>query len=305
MKNLLLSLCFAAPFFATTSCGFYATMQTKTYVPDTIAAESGKKTRNGHNITKNGVSVTVEPFDVNEYFTSSYFHKTVRAEGLKFPLVINLFEGMSIFKITIQNETKSDLHYSFKEKPSIYDIDIRYNNTFPIPWETIDLLMPTNVITLPCYWQALGLLEKKFRVGEMKNLRGPLQSEILRTISDAKYDATTPLLNKLGGMGTRYGVNNTITGYLIFPKVEEEDAKLDFIIENNHYSFDIKNTLRFYKSIYNPTLNKYMPYVEITEDEYNAISSQEEKRLRRNNQYTYIWGGGIVGVLLVGAILGL
>ena len=195
MKKLLF-LSFAALLFAAScSRSFYGAMLTKAYVPDTIFGSGGNGS-DGCSITKNGIAVKVEPFDINEYFKSPHYAKTVEVIGRKFPLVINLYKGMSVFRVAIQAPLISAYYdfddRRFDDRKRVNEMAIRYDNRIPIPETDVINHLYYEKDKLPCYWQAMDLLEKK--IGKEASSSTEMGRYKLDVISRSTLDAISSRL---------------------------------------------------------------------------------------------------------------
>jgi hypothetical protein len=272
-------------------------MLTRAYVPDTISGSgSGGNGSDECSITKNGITVKVEPFDINEYFKSPYYAKSVEVAGKKFPLVINLYRGMSVFKITIKAPLISTYYYFDEHRyKRENEMAISYDKRIPIPGDNISDRLFDEKDKPACYLQAMDLLEKRAGKPAESGKETDMKMLILELIENVRNDPNTPLLNRNwpSSIGTgpythKKNESYEITGYIVFPEVKKRDAKLEFLIADNLFSFNVKSSLRYYKSAYDRSAGKYTPYVEITEADYNAIEHEEAimvlKKKRREKQ---------------------
>lgn len=286
-KNFTLVI-FAMLLLFSASCGFYPTMMTKAYVADTITSATGRATsiRGEHIITKNDVTVMLTPFSVNEYFQRSFYTQNVQLQYafyFPFPLVVNLYEGMAVFKLTVQNNRETSLPFSFLSDDNLNKIS--YNRQTLIPWERFSSLFSedNSIKKLPCYGQAVGLLNK--RVGKYYLTSNNNASvKAIREVLSAVGQSPILLIRRFGYLSQ----GQNITGYIIFPEhyeAKQKDAKLDIIIDDILFSFDVKSTLQYYKSTYDKSKSRYTPYVPITSDEHDAILRQEEKMARKKRNY--------------------
>jgi hypothetical protein len=295
MKKLLL-LFFVAPLLFSMSCGFYPTMMTKAYVVDTITSAIGRSSigraaSREHIITQNDVTVIVEPFDVNEYFKSPHYTQNVKMQlkdSRDFPLIVNLYEGMSVFKLTILNNSNRHFGYSFASTEDSKTMN--YNNRELISWDKYFYFGfwedEKKIKTFPCYGQVVALLNKRAGKYYSKwNMDAAVRAikDVINAVQDPYNPPPTPLLlGRTGGLGK----GSKITGYIIFPEyyeAKQRDAKLDIIVDNMLFSFDVKATLQHYKSTYDKSIlmRKYTPYVPITGDEFKEILKQEEETARK------------------------
>jgi hypothetical protein len=266
-------------------------MMTKAYVVDTITSTIGRSSigrtvSREHIITQNDVTVIVEPFGVNEYFKSPHYTQNVKIPlpfRRDFPLVVNLYEGMAVFKLTIMNNSNRSFNYSFDPDSTI----MSYNKRELISWEKFNKYNhyddDKSIKTFPCYGQAVALLNKKTGKYYSKWNMDAAVKAIKNVIYEAQYNPSTPLL--LGHSGW-LSTGRKITGYIVFPEryeAEQRDAKLDIIVDNMLFSFDVKATLQHYKSTYDKSIlmRKYTPYVPITGDEFKEILKQEEETARK------------------------
>jgi hypothetical protein len=215
--------------------------------------------------------------------------------------VVNLFEGLSVFKITIQNEGTLPINYNFSRDDDNNNFIASFNGYLAVPVQDFG-------------W--VGFDAKKFAVydkskeiiGYRYNANGEYpQLSIQNAISDVVYNVQqrndTPLLNRLGGLIVRG--QETLVGYIAFPEViGKTDAELIFTINGEKYQFDVNLTPQYYKSVYNSAKSNYMPYEIITQNEYNLIMKDNTSILKKQKIRNGFILGGIIVVIAVGSIFG-
>jgi hypothetical protein len=260
---------------------YYAPMVTKGYGHNINVADASN-INDSNSITKNNVTIIVQPFDVNDYFKEKFFTRSVPLQSNAnstnyFPLVVNLFNGFAVFKITIQNNSPNTyIYYNFGKNISKDEINISYDEYMPLHNNVITEYSNVDRRVLPCYYLAKQLVEKK-SYGLAENTSDDanfINTEIKNAMGNVMYEignSKVPLLNNTtnsGGISVTNGKN--VTGYIVFPEVEKE-ADLEFEIDNVSYKFRVKPTLQYYKSVYSIENQRYMPYEPITKEQLNLF----------------------------------
>jgi hypothetical protein len=262
-----------------------------------------------YSISKDGITVALEPFDINEYFRDSIFSKSIQTlwGGYNnsfpfFPLVVNYFHGMSVFKVTIQNNSNTYV--------AVHRDAPRYGGSKPLVEELTQQLL---INSLPCYSMSKRLIERRtYGFDDTTDDENCANSFIRSAIDKVNSDIDILCRQRVAWMYDPSILSGqTAKGYIIFPQVDKE-SDVEFTIANTSanttsFKFRVKPTLQYYKSSYNEQAGRYLPYEIITKEQYEAEEAAMDtitKKNIRNRKVTY-GGIGIATVLaIVGALFG-
>lgn len=274
-KSLLTTIIVASLFiFTNCSPRVYLPMYHKYTLVNLTANDPAEK-------TQGNITIKLQPINDKEYEKALYkqpvtiIYKGLLDGSLTPPMtaevdyVIPLFHKMTAFEVTVVNNTSHILR--MKDSRVIYVDPDKDEPLFA--YDKNNLL--DDVENLEGYKHTFNSINRDYRIADKEALK----------ISLAK--ATKKVADKISfvnGFNKEIMPSMKATGLIIFPidPVLAQEGKVSFVdivsetdqagnpSKRVRFDYRVAAERKYFKSAYDPTSRKYLPYQETTEEDYNA-----------------------------------
>jgi hypothetical protein len=235
-------------------------------------------------VSKGGVSVTLTPLELNEYLRPEY--------SVQFPVlwgrdkayestrktVINLFYKMSAYNVEIANNTGNVLSLS----------DARIALILPDASEPsfalskADLEERAQKNRLPCIALEVAQTDKAYTQVHSDLAQAAIQAATLDIISEkfivSRATEVLPGMKVKGYLVFPYDSEQITSGTISFIDVSSKTDKAGSTTLKSRFDYPVARERVFVKREYSKEQSKYLQFIRISEDEYNAAQQQKTSK---------------------------